>query len=483
MSAATFLVAQVCFWSLLILVVVLPVRYSVIAYLLLIQFDLNGTGNYSLGSLGVENTIKTILIPTFLLYRSWPLEPLAPGCNMLCKLWILLASYAAISTLWSPYPLSAMKMAGYFFAYTVLSLVFTTGWRSGWFDERALILVTWCSLLLAIVQTYFLGNEFGNPEYENRFTTFSGAATFAPFLLALLILLLFREKWRFATVAAAAAAMVGLLLAGGRSVFAGLGWTAVLGGVTALLKSGKRFSVLLIARRAATGVAAIAFLGLLLYEVFPENRINELVLATVNPGSAVQDVGTFAWRLTVYERILEALPERGLTHLLLGSGTSSGATILLENGISNENVVDPNRSLHDEFFRSLYEWGVPGLAFLLLFTGVLLRLGWKVAREYRSKEGFAFLAIAAALLFSLLIENILSDSSSPGGIGYNLVISSMIAAYCRHASKHGPLVVGHSDIVNLMASLPRTLASGRTADGQRVPALSAFLNEHQRRRT
>ncbi len=434
MSAATFLVAQVCFWSLFILVVVLPVRYSVIAYLLLIQFDLNGTGNYSLGSLGVENTIKTILIPTFLLYRSWPLEPLAPGCNMLCKLWILLASYAAISTLWSPYPLSAMKMAGYFFAYTVLSLVFTTGWRSGWFDERALILVTWCSLLLAIVQTYFLGNEFGNPEYENRFTTFSGAATFAPFLLALLILLLFREKWRFATVAAAAAAMVGLLLAGGRSVFAGLGWTAVLGGVAALWRSGKRISVLLIARRAATSVAAIACLGLLLQEVLPENRINELVLATVNSGSTVEDVGTFAWRLTVYEKTLEALPGRGLTHLLLGSGTSSGATILLENGISNENVVDPNRSLHDEFLRSLYEWGVPGLAFLLLFTGVLLRLGWKVAREYRSKEGFAFLAIAAALLFSLLIENILSDSSSPGGIGYNLVISSMIAAYCRHAS-------------------------------------------------
>jgi len=374
-------------------------------------------------------------------------------------------------------------MAGYFVAYTVLSLVFTTGWRSGWFDERALILVTWCSLLLAIVQTYLLGNEFGNPEYENRFTTFSGAATFAPFLLALIILLLFREKWRFATIAAAAASVVGLLLAGGRSVFAGLGWTAVLGGVAALWGSGKRVSVLLIARRAATGAAAIACLGFLLQEILPENRINELVLATVNPGSTVEDVGTFAWRLTVYEKTLEALPGRGLARALLGSGTSSGATILLENGISNENVVDPNRSLHDEFLRALYEWGVPGLGFLLLFTGVLLKLGWKVARENRSKEGFAFLAIAAALLLSLLIENILSDSSSPGGIGYNLVISSMIAAYCRHASGNGPLLVGHSKAVNPIAGLPTTPASGRTADGQRVPALSAFLNEHQRRRT
>lgn len=459
MSAATFLVAQVCFWSLLILVVVLPVRCAVVAYLLLVQFDLNGTGNYSLGSLGVENTIKTIFVPAFLLYRIWPLEPLAPGCNILCKLWILLASYAAISTLWSPYPLSAMKMAGYLFAYTVLFLVFTTGWRRGWFDERALIFVTWCSLLLAIVQTYFLGNEFGNPDYENRFTTFSGAATFAPFLLALLILLLFQERWRFATIAAAAAATIGLLLAGGRSVFAGLSWTVVLGGFAALWRSGKRVSVLLIARRAATGVAAIACLGLLLQEILPENRINELVLATANPGSTVEDVGTFAWRLTVYEKTLEALSGRGLTHLLLGSGTSSGAAILLESGISNEDVVDPNRSLHDEFLRSFYEWGVPGLAFLLLFTGALLRLGWQVARENRSKEGFAFLAIAAALLFSLLIENILSDSSSPGGIGYNLVISSMVAVYCRLA------------------------ASRWTADGQGVPALSVFLNEHQGRRT
>jgi O-antigen ligase len=438
MSATTFFVAQFCFWLLLALVAVLPVRYSVIVYLLLIQFDLNGAGNYSLGSLGIENSIKAIIVPAFLLWRAWPLDSLAPGCKTLCKIWIILASYAVLSILWSPYPLSAVKMAGYFFAYTVLFLVFTTGWRRGWFNGKALIRVTWCSLLIAVVQTYLLGNEFGNPVFENRFTTFSGAATFAPFLLSLLILLLFLEKWRFATVAAAAAGLVGLLLAGGRSVFVGFGWAVVLGGVAALLRSGKRISWLRIARRGAMGVALIACLWLFIHEVLPENRIDELVSAMITPGATVEEVGSFAWRLNVYQSVLEALPGRGTAHLLLGSGTSSSATIVLENKIDMEDRVDPNRALHDEFLRALYEWGVPGLALLVAFIGVLLRLGWMQVREYRSKEGFAFLAIAASLLFSFLIENVLADSSSPGGVGYTLVISSMIASYCSHASNQVP---------------------------------------------
>jgi hypothetical protein len=168
----------------------------------------------------------------------------------------------------------------------------------------------------------------------------------------------------------------------------------------------------------------------------------------VSPGSAVEDVGTFAWRLRVYEKTLEALPGRGLTRFLLGSGTSSGATIVLESNIFAEAVVDPNRSLHDEFLRSLYEWGVPGFAFLLLFIGALFGVGWRVARKYRSNEGLAFLAIAAPLVLSLLIDNILSDSASPGGIGYNLVITSMIAAYCNQVSGPSPGILGQSNNVN-----------------------------------
>jgi O-antigen ligase len=463
MSATTFFVAQFCFWSLLTLVAILPVRYSVIAYLLLIQFDLNGAGNYSLGSLGIENSLKAIVVPAFLLWRAWPLDPLAPGCKTLCRLWLSLASYAALSILWSPYPLSAVKMAGYFFAYSILFLVFTSGWRRGWFRANGLILVTWCSLLIAVVQTYFLGNEFGNPEYESRFTTFSGAATFAPFLLSLLILLLFLEKWRFATIASAAAALIGLLLAGGRSVFVGFGWAAVLGGVAALLRSGKRISLLRIARRGAIGAAAIACLWLIIHEVLPENRIDEMVSAMITPGATVEEVGSLAWRLNVYQSALEALPGRGMTHLLLGSGTSSSATIVLEDKIDMEDRVDPNRALHDEFLRALYEWGAPGLALLVMFIGVLLRLGWKQVREYRSKEGFAFLAIAASLLFSFLIENVLADSSSPGGIGYTLVTSSMIASYCTHASGRVPRAVEEVDaasssrgMTNALKGAPRT---------------------------
>jgi O-antigen ligase len=448
MNADSVFVATTAFWILVLLTVFLSPRYGVISYILLAQFDMSGTGYYSIGSLGIENALKAVVVPTILLYRVWPVERFPASTKKLRTYWLLLTAYAAVATLWSPYRLSAVKMLGYMYAYSVLFLVFTCAWRRGWINTRTLTFTTWLCLFFAVVQTYFLGNVHGNPEYEFRFTTFSGAATFGPFLLSLFILLLFREDWNFPLIAASVAASIGLILTGGRSIFVGFLWTLLLGSIVVSARSRRKINLKLIAKRIAFGLAAVACVAVLVQDVLPHNRLNELLSATESRDSTLEDVGTLAWRLVVYQKTAEELLNRSLSKLLVGTGTSSGATLVLDAGIFQEDVIDPNRSLHDEFLRSIYEWGLPGFLLLLLFLVEIVKIGLKMALQNDSKAGWAFLAICVPLMFSLTVENILSDGASPGGVGYNLVLTYMIAA-CpiitmkknSHVLKQNPMAV------------------------------------------
>jgi hypothetical protein len=435
MNHETTLVAQYLFWIFLVGTVVLPVRWSVIAYLLLVQFDLSGIGNYSIGSLGFENAIKVVVVPTLLLIRVRPIESLAPRFRRLSYLWLLLTAYAAVAIVWSPYRLSAMKMLGYFYAYSALFVVFVAAWRRQWFRATSLAFVIWLSLIIASIQTYILSNEYGNPEFEFRFTTFVSPQSFAAFLLSLLVLLLFSEEWSPLVLFTTLGASIGLVLTGSRSIFLGFIWIVLVGGVVLTTRSGRKLNYRLIVKRCALSVAGILCVGALVLNFLPENRLNEMLAAAVSPDVALEDVGTFAWRFVLYQKTVDELANRKLLMLLTGSGTSSGANVILENGIFKEDIVDPNRSLHDEFLRSIYEWGLFGLLFFLLFLAELINVGVRMATQNRSREAWAFLAICVPLLISLTVENVLADSASPGGIGYSLVLTSMVAAGCVHVEK------------------------------------------------
>src|SRR5258706_4870500 len=360
-------VANVAFWILLSLVVFLPVRWAVVAFLILVQFDLAGVDHSSLDSLGIVNAIRVVVVPTLLLLRIRPIRPLATPLSRLRNIWILYILYAALAVFWSPYRVPAIKMLGYFYAYSVLFVVFTNAWQREWFNARILAFVVWVSLLLGFLQTYFLGNAYGNPDYESRFTSFSGAQSFAPFMLSLFALLLFREKWSFSVIAAAIAATVGLVLTGSRSIFIGFAWIVLIGGVILAQRSGKKINVGLIGRRVIISGAILLSVGGIVLNVIPGSRLNKALVATVSQNATLEDVGIFGWRYNLYQETLTSLRARSLKQLFAGSGTSSGATLVTETGIFLESEVDPNRALHDEFLRSVYEWGVPGLVLLLLF--------------------------------------------------------------------------------------------------------------------
>src|SRR2546423_1003984 len=258
------LIARLFFWAFTAGTVFLTPRWAVISYLLLVQFDLTGSAFYSSEILGWENAVKVIVAPTILFYRLRPIDFLNPNILKVARIWLLLAAYAAVAVLWSPFRLSAVKMLGYFYAYTILFVVFAAAWRRGWITAKALVFVLWASLAFAVLQTYVLGNTYGSFEaanavvdFEWRFTSFTGAQSFAAFLLCILAILLFRERWSFSILAACGGATIGILLTGSRSIFLGFAWILALAAVLFARHSGRRISLPSAAKRMALSLAAL----------------------------------------------------------------------------------------------------------------------------------------------------------------------------------------------------------------------------------
>jgi len=420
-------VPTVVFWILASLTIILPVRWSVFAFLLLVQIDLSALGNFSTDSLGIQNVIKVIIIPTVLFLRVRRDIHFDKSARKYFIAWLLMTGYACVAAVWSPYPTSAIKMIGYLYAYSILFVIFVTTWQQEWLDKSKLMWVVWISLAGGVIQSYFLGNAFGSDEFEWRFTTFSGAQSFAPYLLALMVLLLFRGKPSFFTFITAAGAAIGILLTGSRSGFLGLAWALLIYGIFTAMRTAKTVRIGMILRKILLIGAAIAVLLFVVVEWLPDNRLNEMLTAAVEKNATVDDVGTFGWRFNLYQKTLDELVHRGFPQLLFGSGTSSGAGLALEGGFFDENNIDPNRAIHDEFLRSTYEWGLLGLALFALFLYKLVSLDLRLVAANSSPQAWAFLAILGPLLISLTVENFLADSGSPGGVGYNLVLTSLMA--------------------------------------------------------
>ena len=423
-------VPTVIFWVMAPLTVVAPIRWAVVLYLLLVQIDLSAVGNFSTTSFGFDNAIKAIIIPTILLFKVRKIIPsFNDEARKIAMFWAAFVACVCLAALWSPYRVSAIKMIGYLYTYGVLFVVFAAAWHQEWFSRRSLIFVMLVSLLGGFVQTYFLGNAFGTDEWGQwRFTTFAGAQSFGPFLLCILVLLLFREKLSLSIFLTALAASVGILETGSRSVFLGFLWVLMIYGVYSAVRSGRQISPGVIFRKLLWIAAGAAVMLTIVVNLLPENRLNEMFEAAVERNADLSDIGTFGWRFALYQKTLDELTQRSPVQLLIGSGTSSGADLVLEQGFFGESNVDPNRALHDEFLRAVYEWGFVGLSAFLLFLWCAFKFGLHAIREHASPEAWAFLAISAPLLISLTVENVLADSGSPGGVGYNLILTAMVAA-------------------------------------------------------
>ena len=435
MPDEALLVARVLFWVFAAGVLLLPMRWSLFCFILAAHMDITSLTFNSATAVGFENTIRIVGLPALLLLRTGfaPLKDMT--WTLPQKIWLGLIVYAAIAGLWGGFPLAAIKMVAYLVAYFVLYLVFCSAWCERWLDIGLVRLVAWSVIALAVLQTFVLGDEWGG--LEERFTSFSAPQYFAAFLVAVLAILMFSGARGWFHYATCGGLMAAIVLSGSRYVFVSMVALAVIGcfqlasGRHGSLRWRPNFRKMLL----TLGIAA-AGIGILV-AYLPYNRIDELVGAVSEDDATVEDVGTFAWRLGIYEDVLEHLEKRTGPELFFGSGTSSGAALMLNHDPDHydREGIDGNRVLHSEFLRALYEWGIPGLGLLLAFV-VATTTGFvqKIAAE-GGGPALAFAGALPSIVLGLAIENMLASAASAGGVGILLAMT--------FGWKGEPVDVGH----------------------------------------
>ncbi|HEX3721166.1 MAG TPA: hypothetical protein VHV31_00150, partial [Nitrolancea sp.] len=321
MSVAAPDIARVLFWILAVAVVFLPRRWALLAYLVIIQVDVSGPGWASPTAVGLENGIKVVALPLILLVRTSSWELLTYWTRPL-KLWLLFTAYVALAGLWSPYPISAIKMVGYLLAYAVIFLVFAQAWRQRLLDMKQVIAALWLSLLLAVIQSYLLGNAFGAPPKliteQARFTTFAPPQSYAAFLLSCGVLLLFVRRgisgslWNIALCLSGAAVAAGLLLVASRYVTVGALTLLVVAGFARIQPQlrGRTIDRAMLVKPALLSLTALILLFSSAAIVAPDNRIFALREMVAHGHFNPDAIGTFAWRLGVYRTAIDQIEAR-----------------------------------------------------------------------------------------------------------------------------------------------------------------------------
>jgi hypothetical protein len=154
-------------------------------------------------------------------------------------------------------------------------------------------------------------------------------------------------------------------------------------------------------------------------------------MATVNAIVSGEDtpqragLRDLSFRFIVYNAVADELRTASIYDILFGHGTSSGATVSLRilPSVYNAERLDANRTIHNEWLRALYEWGVVGLVllvgvFLSLVAGVFLRIPatrWKA-------PSLALISFLPAFLVALSTENVLAGAGNAVTISLALMI-------------------------------------------------------------
>lgn len=420
-------------------VVVAPLRWAVLAWLLATHLDATGSGVASHAGVGWLNAFKAVVLPAWLLWRlrkagGWLQRSWVSRC------WLALAAWAAASALWSPYPLAALKLAAGMAAIFMSLLMLERAARAGLLDDRALRLFLLGSLALALVQTLvFADGSFGyaGRGMPQRFTSFVGAQQFAALMAAMLCWLLWARgvsgRWRTAGVLGLFAA---LAANGSRT------WT--LGALLALLLHAAlarfRWAQLM---RIAAAIALLVSVPAIRRGIAertageePANRLTATASALLKGEDRADGMGlgTARFRLGIYRGVWQAMREGGLREWLLGRGAGSGAQVAMRlfPYAYRPETLDANRVVHNEWLRVSYEMGLAGLALWLAVLSGLALFAWRARVQ---PEGMALAAYLPALLLGVTAENVVDGAGNAVTTG--LLVLAARAAACAGEGQAG----------------------------------------------
>jgi hypothetical protein len=390
-----------------------PLRWSIVAYIMLSAVDFN-SGD---GGVGILNTLKGIGYPLVLLWRlklysghgKVVLAPVA---------WLLLTIYAGIAGFWSMFPLSAAKLTVEMLGSFLICLAFMRATKAGFLTPSSILVPAAIGVLLTgVLRSLFLP-EWGDSPY--RFTGFTTAQGYASLLAALFAMALGARtlkswmRWLLCL-----SLFVAIVLDGSRIYVIGL----ILSTMVALLVSYSRpwLKLLGVASVILLVVSLVAEKDILLRvvsELAPHNRVADTINAVYEGNMRSTGVGTVVFRRNLYQRAFQAIGESTLTELTFGHGTSNGRML---RGTLARGIGDPNRAVHNEWLRILYEWGGVGLGLWFVFILSIIIYALEGVRLDHLGHARPLLIFLPAFLCGFSTENILAGAGHAENIGFVLL--------------------------------------------------------------
>lgn len=404
---------------LFLIAVIAPLRWSIIAFILLANIDLGSLN----ASIGVLNTIKALVLPFLMLWRFRAYSghsKIGPAAIA----WGLLILYAAIASLWSSFPAYAVKLIGHMIGSLVICLVLIRATKGGHLTPSSIVPISLATLAIACMHWFLLHDWGGEPE---RFTTFAGAQAFAAFLAALYSVLLTYESLRlWIRIPLILALIFAMVLNGSRLWIAGLFLITFLSVFTSTLRAWIKIFVLgfTVLSGSAILLEFDPIMSFLLHES-SSNRIAAAVSAAYQGNMKSRGLGTYNLRHELYKRTMRSLEKDSTLQLAFGHGTCNGAHITA----TLSRNPDPNRALHDEWLRAIYEWGVIGLSLWVFLIGSLTAFALRGTRQNKGGYAKPLLVYLPAFAIGLSGENFIAAAGNVATVGFLVLIAFASIAY------------------------------------------------------
>jgi hypothetical protein len=390
-----------------------PLRWSIVAYIMLSAVDFY-SGN---DGIGVLNAMKGIGYPIVLL---WRLKSYSGHGKVIVApvAWLLLIIDAGIASFWSLFPLSAAKLTVEMLGSFLICIAFMRATKAGNLTPSSVLVpATIGVLIIGVLRTVLLPDWGDSPARFTGFTTAQGYASLLAALFALSLGTRALKAWIRWLVCVSL--FIGVLLDGSRIYVIGL----IMSMIVALLVSYARSWLKIM------GVAAIV---LILVTVVAEkdillrfisqgarmNRVADTINALIEGNMKSTGVGTIVFRRDLYRRAFKAVAESSLVELTFGHGTSNGRLL---RGTLVRGVGDPNRAVHNEWLRILYEWGSVGLALWFVFIFSIILYAFQGVRKDRLGHARPLLIFIPAFLGGFSTENILAGAGHAENIGFVLL--------------------------------------------------------------
>ncbi len=415
----------VLFCTLFAIAIFAPLRWSLVAYLMLTAVDFYAGE----GSVGYLNALKGLGYPIVLLWRLKMYS--GHGKVVLAPVaWMLLIVYSGIASFWSLFPLSAAKLTAEMLGSFLICLGFMRATKAGFLSPSSILVPTVVGVLgIGVIRMVFLPNWGDAPD---RFTGLTTAQGYASLLAALFALALGARtikpwvRWILAITLFSA-----VVLDGSRIYVIGLIFSTMI----ALLVSYSRpwLKVLGVSSVILIVLVLVAEKDLMLQivlQVSRSNRVANTINAVYEGNMRSSGVGTFMFRKNVYLRAVQAIGESSLLELTFGHGTSNGRLL---RGTIAHGVGDPNRAVHNEWLRILFEWGGVGLGLWFVFIGSIIVYAIQGVRRDRLGYSRPLLIFMPAFLAGFSTENILAGAGHASNIGFVLLAAMAAVSHRRRA--------------------------------------------------